>query len=107
MIRVLESFLRPYVKLQAHIWSKRLSLAEFVTNNSITVSKGYTAFLLNTREHPTLLEHLVISIGSTSNHAVKEAINRMKDALDDAKRNLVNAQERMKHQVDKARRAEE
>ena len=28
-IRVMENFLRPYVELHPHIWSKRLSIAEF------------------------------------------------------------------------------
>ena len=40
-----------------------------------------------------LPEHLVISPRSTSNQAVKEAISRMKEALNDAKCNLAKAQE--------------
>ena len=31
-IRVLENFLRRYVQLHPHMWSKRLSVAEFITN---------------------------------------------------------------------------
>ena len=92
-IRVLENFLRPYVELHPHIWSKRLSIAEFAANNAINVSTGYTPFFLNSGENPTLPEHLVISPGSTSNQAVKEAISRMKEALNDAKGNLAKAQE--------------
>ena len=106
-IRVLENFLRPYVELHPHMWSKRLSIAVFAANNAINVSTGYTPFFLNSGEHPTLLEHLMISPGSTSNQAVKEAINRMKEALSDAKSNLAKAQEQMKRRVDKARRTEE
>ena len=68
---------------------------------------GYTPFFLNNGENPTLLEHLVISPGSTSNQAVKEAISQMKEALNDAKCNLAKAQEQMKRRVDKARRIEE
>ena len=106
-IRVLENFLQPYVELHLHVWNKRLSVAEFADNNAINVSTGYTPFFLNSGENPTLLEHLVISLGSTSNQAIKEAISQMKEALSDAKSNLAKAQEQMKRRVDKARRTEE
>ena len=54
-----------------------------------------------------LPENLLVPPRSTSNQAVQEAIGRMKEALDDAKLNLVKAQERTKTQVDKTRREEE
>ena len=54
-----------------------------------------------------LPEHLVISPLSTSNQAVREDVNQLKEALDDAQRNLASAQEQMKRRVDKARRAKE
>ena len=78
------------------MWSKHLSLVEFASKNAINVSTSYTLFFLNCGENPTLLEDLVISPWSTSNPAVREAISRMKEALDDVKRNLANAQEQMK-----------
>ena len=106
-IHVLENFLWPYVELHPHVWSKRLSIAEFATNNSINVSTGYTPFFLNSGENPTLPKHLVISPGSTSNQAVKDAISRMNEALSDAKSNLAKAQEHMKRRVDKAKRTKE
>ena len=52
-----------------------------------------------------LPKHLVISPGSTSNQEVREAISRMKEALNSAKHNLASAQEQMKRRVDKARGA--
>ena len=79
------------LKLHPHIWRKRLSLAEFAANNSISVATGYTLFFLNSGEHPTLLEHLVISPGLTLNQAIRKAISWTKEALDDAKRNLASA----------------
>ena len=106
-IRMLENFLQPYVELHPHVLSKRLSIAEFAANNATNVSTGYTPFFLNSGENPTLPEHLVMSHGSTSNQAVKEAISRMKEALSDAKSNLAKAQEQMKRRVDKAKRTEE
>ena len=42
-----------------------------------------------------------------SNEAVKEALERMKTALVDAKSNLTTAQQRMKRAVDKKRWTEE
>ena len=38
---------------------------------------------------------------------MREAISRMKEELDSVKHNLANAQEQMKHRVDRARRAKE
>ena len=104
---MLENFLRPYVELHPHVWSKCLSIAEFAANNAINVLTGYTQFFLNSGENPTLREYLVISPGSTSNQAEKEAISRMKEALRDAKSNLAKAQEQMKRRVDKAKGTEE
>ena len=49
----------------------------------------------------------MISLGSTLNQAVKEAISRMKEALNNAKCNLDKAQEQMKRRVNKARRTKE
>ena len=104
---MLENFLQPYVELHPHVWNKRLSIAEFAANNAINVLMGYTPFFLNSGENPTLAECLVISPGSTSNQAIKEAISRMKEALSHAKSNLAKVQEQMKRRVDKARRNEE
>ena len=95
-ICMLENFLQPYVKLHPHVWSKRLSLVDFAVNNDIKVLTDYTLFFLNSGENPTLLEHLVISLGSTSNYVVNEAINQMKEALNNAKCNLAKAQDQMK-----------
>ena len=88
---MLEKFLQLYVELHPHVWSKRLSIAEFAANNIINVSTGYTPFCLNGRENPTLPEHLVVSPGSNSNQAVKEVISRIKEALNDAKCNRAKA----------------
>ena len=106
-ICVLENFLRPYVELHPHTWSKRLSVAEFAANNAINVSTGYTPFCLNVGENLALPKDLLISPRSTSNQVVQEAIGWMKEALNDTKLNLVKAHERTKTQVDKTRREQE
>ena len=107
IIRVLENFLPPYDELHLHTWSKRLSVAQFATNNAINVSTGYIQFYLNVGEDPAFPENLLVPLGSTSNQTVQEAIGRMKEALEDAKLNVVKAQERTKTQVDKTKREEE
>ena len=106
-ICVLENFLQPYVELHLHTWSKCLSVAEFATNNAINVSIVYTPFYLNTGEDLALPENLLVPLGSTSNQVVQEAVSRMKEALNDAKLNLIKVQERMKTQADKTKRQEE
>ena len=95
-IHVLENFLRLYVKLQPHVWSKRLSIAKFTANNAINVSTGYMLFFLNNKENPTFPEHLVIPPGPTSNQAIKEDISQMKEVLNNLKCNLAKAQGQMK-----------
>ena len=102
-INVLENFLRLYVKLHLHTWSKHLNVAEFAVNNVINMSIGYTPFYLNAGEYPALPKNLLVSPRSTSNQAMQEAIGQMKEELDDTKLNLIKAQERMKTQVDKTR----
>ena len=56
MMRVLENFLWPYVEVHPHTWSKSLSLAEFAANNAVNASTGFSPFVLNTGEPPTLPE---------------------------------------------------
>lgn len=40
------------------IWSEYLGLAEFVANNAMNASMGYSSLMLNAAETPTLLESL-------------------------------------------------
>ena len=106
-IHVLEKFLWPYVEVHPHTWSKFLSLAEFATNNAVNASIGYSPFVLNAGEPPTLPESLVVSHSSATNQAVADVLNTMKKALEIAQRNLAQAQQKTKQQVDKVRRVEE
>ena len=52
MIQTLENFLRPYVERHPHDWSNQLSLAEFVANNAVNVSTGYSPFYLQAGDNP-------------------------------------------------------
>ena len=106
-ICVLENFLRPYVEVHPPTWNKFLSLAEFAANNAMNASTGFSPFVLNAREPPTLPELLVVSHSSATNQAVADVLSTMKKALEIAQHNLAQAQQKTKQQVDKARRAEE
>ena len=82
-IRVLENFLRPYVERSPHTWVQQLPLTEFVANNAVSISTGFTPFYLNIGSHrttPVSMMHGGMSKGS-QNEAVKETLERMKTAL--------------------------
>ena len=91
-IRVLENFLRPYVEHRPSTWVDQLPLAEFAANNAVNVNRGYSPFYLNQGSHP-LVPNTLLAKGEpkVSNEAVKEALERMKTALVDAKSNLTTA----------------
>ena len=103
-IWVLDNFLQPYVEHRPSSWVNQLPLAEFAMNNAINVS----IFYLNQSSHP-LVPNTLLAKGEpkVSNETVKEALERMKTALVDAKSNLTTTQQRMKRVVDKKRRTEE
>ena len=59
-----------------------LSLAEFAANNAVNASIGYSPFVLNAGEPPTLPESLIVSQGSATNQAVADVLSMMKKALE-------------------------
>ena len=94
---MLENFLRPYVERSPHTWVQQLPLAEFVVNNAVSISTGFTPFYLDTGAHPTTLVSMMQGGASKSsqNEAVKETLERMKIALAEAQTNLERAQRKM------------
>ena len=108
-IRVLENFLRPCVEHRPSTWVDQLPLAEFVANNAVNVSMGYSPFYLNSGQSPPCAKYIIGSKGEpkVSNEAVKAALERMKTALVDAESNLTTTQQRMKRAVDKKSRTKE
>ena len=83
----------------------QLSLAEFAANNAENVSTGFTPFFLNSGEEPAVPTTLLGGSSSTTNQAVADTLDRLKEALGDARTNLTAAQHRMKQQVDRSRRS--
>ena len=85
-IRVLENFLRPYVERSPNTWVQQLHFAEFVANNAVSISTGFTLFYLDISTHPTTPVSMMYSGASkgSQNEAVKETLERMKTALVEA-----------------------
>ena len=104
---MLENFLQPYVEVHPHTWSKYLSLAEFAANNAVNASTGYSPFVLNAGEPPTVPKSLVVSQGSTTNQVVADVLGTMKKVLEIAQHKLAQAQQKTKQQVHKVRGTEE
>ena len=79
-----------------------------MANNTVNVSTGYSLLYLNQGSHPLVLNTLLAKgEPKVSNKAAKEALERMKMALVDAKSNLTIVQQQMKRAVDKKRRTKE
>ena len=108
-IRVLENSLRPYVERSPHTWVLQLPLVEFMANNTISISIGFTPFYLNIGTHPTtpvLMLHGGASKGS-QNEVVKKMLEQMKTALAEAQTNLEHMQCRMANVVSRSRRSQQ
>ena len=76
MIWMLENFLRPYVERHPQTWSQHLVLAEFVANNAVNVVTGYSPFLLNSGDPPSVSSIFMHSGGVSSQ---VEAVRTMVD----------------------------
>ena len=88
---MLENFLRPYVEQNPRTWVKQLPLAEFVANNAINSSTGYTPFYLETGQDQAVSMSLLESSVQTKNQAVNDMADRMKVALVSAQENTHKA----------------
>ena len=86
-----------------------MPLAEFVANNIVSISTGFTPFYPNTGAHPPIPVSMMpggLPKGS-QNEAVKEMLERMKTALAEAQTNLERVQRRMANAVNRSRRSEQ
>lgn len=83
-IPVIENFLRPSVEHRPSTWVEQLSLAEFVANNAVNISIGYTLFYLNQGTHP-ITPSTVLAKGTPkgSNQVDMEGLERMKMGMAD------------------------
>ena len=81
--RVLGDFLRTYTQNGILDWEEVLPIAEFVYNNTETVSTGYTPFMLDTGQDPidTNMYNLSNLVGSQSQQ-VENKFKYEQDAID-------------------------
>ena len=93
-IRVMEDFLRPYMERYPSSWSSQLSIAEFAANNAVNASTGYSPFYLNSGMHPSVPASLLLPADAptSENQSVSETMQRLRDAISQAKTHLESAQ---------------
>ena len=89
----------------SHTWVQQLPLAEFASNNAISVNTSFSPFYLNAGIHPVLPTSLMTGgLPKTTNEAVQITLERMKMALAEAQANLALAQKRMATAVNRSGR---
>ena len=103
MNRVLETYLRHYVAVHCKDWDAYLPCAQFAMNNSRSTATGVTPYFLNYGRHPRTPLRDWLTVVSSKVPAATEFRQRLADALADAKRCLLRAQEQMKQAADRRR----
>ena len=101
--RTIEEILRAYVGRRHNDWDQRLSMVEFVYNNAVHTSTGFTPFYLCYGRHPVNPANLLAG-ADTKNVAAEDWMATLSKDLLQAKNNLQKAQERQKRYADKKRR---
>lgn len=99
--RSLEDMIRAYVNHKQSDWDIHLPALELATNNSKQASTGYSPFYLNYGFHPQLPVNINIE---TPNPSAKDFIVQLKEDLDEARKNLVEAQNRQAKYANQSRR---
>ncbi|KAL4271478.1 hypothetical protein GQ457_13G013980 [Hibiscus cannabinus] len=100
--RCLEMYLRCMAGDDPSKWEQYLAWAEYWYNTAYQTSAGMTPFrALYGRDPPTVLTYVE---GSSNNSQVDRALQERDELLRVLKRNLVQAQNRMKTQADRRRR---
>lgn len=99
--RTREEMLRHFVNPTRNVWEKHLDAAEFACNNAWHEPIRTTPFLLNSRQQP----YTPMSMGLDSDVPLaKDFMQKMQEAVEEAKRCLGMAQQRQKAYCDKSHR---
>ena len=112
MNKTLEDCLRAYVSTSQDDWDKMLPMVEFAINNSVNTSTNETPFFLNYGRHPHTPLTLQLPVRQQAMNrcfsgelpAVESFTARMQQVIQQAKVNLVAAQQRQKAYADQGRR---
>ena len=106
--RTLEDMLRAYVCYRQDDWDQHLVAAEIAYNNSQHASTGFSPFFLNSGQHP----HLPLSIASQAamegdNPTAADMLEKLYTNLEQATKNLQQAQARQTYYANQHRRESE
>lgn len=104
--RVMEDMLRHFVSPDQTNWDKLLPLVEFAINNSYHDSIKNTPFMLNFGRHPCTPIRALVQEAKQQSHVpmAQEFIQQMREAQEQAKLCLQNAQQRQRAYADQKRR---
>jgi len=101
--RTIEDMLRCYADKHTD-WDMLLPFAEFAYNNSVNATTGFTPFYLVYGEHPYVPNDIETQ---TEVQAVADKLELMKNAMEQAKKSITEAQVRQKKYYDNQRRDDE
>ena len=107
--RTLEQVLRAYVSEHLKDWDLHLVTAEFVANNSVQESTGFTPFYLNSGQDPLLPLSQAVSAAKQRKNVVpaaSEMLKKMHEDLQLAQQSLKRAQDRQAVAANRYRREE-
>lgn len=103
--RTIEDILRSYVNSRQDDWDEYLMFAEIAYNESVQASTGFSPYYLSTgRDFPTILSRAIPNVSDVPNDAVVNTTQAWEAALNQAKENLLKAQERQARYANEHRR---
>jgi hypothetical protein len=103
--KILEQMLRPYTSYLQDDWDEKMIPCEIACNNSVQSSTGYTSYFLNAGQHPNLpITQAIREADASTNPTANEMLNAMTEALQEARHNLLAAQNRQRQYANQHRR---
>lgn len=103
--RTLEEALRAYVSRRHTDWDQHLLPLEIAHNNSIHTSTGFTPFYLSSGQQFILpISHAVDAANVSTNPTAAERIEQLNKDLEQAKKNIAEAQKKQAAYADRRRR---
>jgi hypothetical protein len=104
--RTLEEALRAYVARSQQDWDQHLLPLEIAQNNSKNMTTGFTPFYLTTGQHFVLPLSQAMSAANdkSTNQTAAERIEKIHTALEQAKKNIAEAQKKQSEYANRSRR---
>jgi transposase InsO family protein len=103
--RTLEEMLRSFTSWSQDDWDEHLSALELASNNAVQASTGFTPFFLNSGQEVRLpIDGAVAALRNSPNPEAAERVRLLHVALEQAKKEILRAQERQRKYADQHRR---